>query len=188
MNRYLRDRLTRGDERKGRGRVDYEYDSDYAYEHHDDRDYPMRDRRGSERMSRRDMRYDDYDDRREFEYNHDMHGQDLELSEKDIKKWEKSLENEDGSYGPKFYKDQVIPVAERFGIKFDKFTKDEFVMTVNMMYSDYCKALKDSDYVHYEKPEVYVNMAKAFLCDKDFEGEPYQKLAIYYHDISEFDE
>ena len=31
-------------------------------------------------------------------------------------------------------------------------------------------------------------MAKAFLCDKDFEGKPYEKLALYYYEIVEYDD
>lgn len=134
-----------------------------------------------------DRRYDDYEDEEEFEYEYDMHEKPLELKEKQIKKWEKKLENEDGSRGPKFQKDQILPMAKQLGIKFEDFTEEEFVLVVNMMYSDYCKALKEASFQGYQKPEVYIHMAKAFLCDEDFEGEPYEKLALYYYDIVEYE-
>lgn len=208
MNEYIRDRLmgrmdersrSRYDSRQMRGRDrNYDYD-ERSDDYRRDRNYDYEERRdgrrgvagssrGNYRGGRQDRAYDDYDDYDQFEYNYDMHEKSLELDKKKIKEWEKDLKNEDGSTGPKFSKEQIMPVAQQVGIKFDKFNEDEFVLAVNMMYSDYCKALKDSAYPHYERPEVYVNLAKAWLCDKDFEGEPYEKLALYYYSIVEFDE
>ena len=209
MNKYLRDRLMgrsnmdyapRGSGRRGR-RGDR--NSDYE---EDDRAYSGRDyaRGGSGRggrsggsrggrsggYDRADMGYDDYDEYRDFEYNYDMHDAPMELSEKHIKKWEKEVKNSDGSHGAKFSKEQIIPIAQQYGIQFDKdkFTEEEFTMAVNMMYSDYCKAFQDSSVSGYSRPELYINMAKAFLIDKDFEGKPYEKLALYYFCISEYDD
>lgn len=209
MNRYMKDRLMGMDSRRGvpgSGRRDRnygydEYDNNEYTHGNRDREYegremsergkvPQRDRgydRPGRDSRRRDMMYDDYENYRDFEYM-DYHKGDLELSEKDIRKWEKTVKNSDGTTGAKFYKDQIIPLAKQMGITFDKFTEDEFMMAVNMMYSDYCRALQDSSVPNYMRPEPYVHMAKAFLCDKDFNGKPYEKLAIYYYEIVDYDE
>lgn len=208
MNEYLRRRIMgmgeRGDYRRGnysrpRGRDRAEYPYEDAYEH--DRNYPPVGRgvRRDSRMNRRedwerepvhraDRGYDDYDDYGQFEYNYDMHSEDMSLKKKDIREWERKLENADGSRGPKFTKDQVMVAAQQLGVKFDKFTEEEFTMTVNMMYADYCSALQNAAYPHYQRPEIYAHLAKAWLMDKDFDGEPYEKLALYYHCIVNFDE
>ena len=211
MNRYLRDRLMGRDSRRGvpgSGRRDRmtDYDDD---DYMDESSYGRSDsaysgRRGSQgrgasqrgrqpymgrdSRGRRDMMYDEYDDYQDFEYNYDMHDKPMELSEEDIHKWESKVKNADGSKGAKFHKDQIIPLARQMGINFDKFTEDEFVMAVNMMYSDYCRALQESSVSNYSRPEPYVHMAKAFLCDKDFDGEPYEKLALYYYEIVKYEE
>lgn len=136
------------------------------------------------RYDRRDMGYDDYSHHSEFEYNEDAP---MELTGKEIRKWEHRLENADGSHGAKFTKDQIVPMAKQYGIKFDKITEDEFTMTVNMMYADYCMALQEASMPNYSRPEPYIHLAKAFLFDEDFEGEPYEKLALYYCAIVEYD-
>lgn len=47
-----------------------------------------------------------------------------------------------------------------------------------MMYADYCDvAVKHGC----NNVDFYVNMAKAFLYDKDFKGEPEAKVAAYYN-------
>lgn len=213
MNRYLRDRLMRshderGDEEymdgrqgvKGTGRYgiggsryygDRERgERDRRYDERSDRNYDSRgrDERRDSYDNRRDRAYDDYDNASDFEYN-DMHSK-LELDKKILKNWAEDLKNADGTKGPKFDKDKIIPMAKQFGIEFDKkkFTEDEFVMTVNAMYSDYCEALQQSGHPHYSKAEPYIHLAKAFLCDEDFEGKPYEKLALYYYDIVEYDD
>lgn len=209
MNRYMRDRIMGRDGRRGvpgsgrrdRGRYDDEvYMDEYPRRRRDSMYEEREEPRGGkgyerggqsyrpDRNYQRDMRYDDYDDYHDFEYNYDMHDQPLELKPEDIRKWEKDVKNADGSRGAKFSRDQVIPIARQLGIQFDKFTEDEFLMAVNMMYSDYCTALQDASFPNYMRPEPYIHMAKAFLCDKDFDGKPYEKLAIYYYEISEYEE
>ena len=37
-------------------------------------------------------------------------------------------------------------------------------------------------------PEAYINMAKAFLHDKDFDGTPSEKLAMYFYGVVEYGE
>ena len=71
-------------------------------------------------------------------------------------------------------KDELHQLCKEHGIHFRRFTEDEFVMTVNMMYADYCEAVGASDIA------VYIKMAKAFLEDPDARVDGGEKLAIYY--------
>lgn len=215
MNRYLRERLmgNRAEYRdsrqgvKGTGRYGIggrdrgDYMDDYDERSYGRGDYAYRGRRDSRgrndyesgrqfvdsRRSSRDMNYDDYENYHDFEYNSEMN---LELNKRDIRKWENELKNADGSHGAKFSKEQIIPIARQNGIEFDenKFTEDEFVITVNMLYSDFCEAVQKSSLPSYDRPELYVHMAKAWLCDDDFSGKPYEKLALYYHTIVDYDD
>ena len=203
MNRYMRNRLMRGTERRdmergrksGRFYMDKYPDRRSDYED-EEPDYERGGRgyeqpRKSYRSNRdyaREVGYEDYEDYPDFEYNYDMQDHSTELKTEDIHKWQSRVKNADGTRGAKFSRDQIMPIAKQLGIDFSKFTEEEFLMTVNMMYSDYCMALRDSAFPNYMKPEPYVHMAKAFLCDKDFNGKPYEKLAIYYYEIADYEE
>lgn len=118
---------------------------------------------------------DERDGQRDYAYT-DAHG--TKLTKKDIKKWEKHLENADGTMGRKYSKDQILPAAQQLGIKFNEYSEDEFAMAVNMLYSDYCKSV-GGDMM------MYIKMAKAFLEDDDFDGKGSEKLALYYRCIAE---
>lgn len=100
------------------------------------------------------------------------------LSNKEIKKWERDLENADGSRGPKYTMEQVHQFAQQFGIKFDEFSPELLTAITNMFYSDYCKVLGND-------LTVYVKLAKAFLEDDDFDGSPEEKAYLYYTCIVE---
>lgn len=95
------------------------------------------------------------------------------LSSKEIKKWEKELENADGTKGKKYDVDQVRQVAQQLSIRFDEYSPELLTAITNMMYSDYCKVL-GGDLM------IYIKLAKAFLEDDDFEGEPEEKAMLYY--------
>lgn len=193
--------------RRDRGE-DYDYDRRYEESYDDEYSSYVGDSANSERggarggrgvqrggrysdnrggVDRRDMNYDDYNDYGEFEYNYDMHEQDMEIPKKEIKRWMREIENTDGSRGAKFTEEQLVALAQQHGVKFDEFTESEFYATVNMMYSDYCKAVKEMGVPNFDRPEPYIKLAKSFLCDDDFEGEPYQKLALYFYDIVRFE-
>lgn len=116
-----------------------------------------------------------------MDYGYDMHEHANKLSQKDIKKWSKALENSDGTRGPKYEAHQIMPFVERLGIRFEEYDLGLFTMIVNMMYSDYCKVLGAD-------PIIYVKLAKAFLEDADFSGEPAEKAMLYYKCIVEKDE
>lgn len=37
---------------------------------------------------------------------------------------------------------QIIPLAEKMGVSFEGFDESDFCMVVNMLYSDFCEAIK----------------------------------------------
>lgn len=147
-----------GYDRRMRGREDYgDYDEyrDYARRKRDSRGRFMRDR---------------------GEYDTDY------FTQHDIESWKRSMINEDGSRGEHFTKDQVMQYAKQVGVNPQQFGEATFCLAMNMMYSDYCAVAKKFGF---DRPEVYADLAKAFLDDKDFDGDPEEKLYLYYKCIVE---
>lgn len=115
------------------------------------------------------------------------HEEDLHLTKRDIQDWKRKMQNADGSIGEHFDGQRIKEMAERLGIKYKDFDEKELCLTVNMLYSDYCEALKGV--IPPEKElMVYVKLAKAFLEDDDFDGDGSEKLALYYYCIADSDE
>lgn len=147
-----------GYDRRMRGREDYgRYDEyrDYARRRRDSRGRFMRDR---------------------GEYDTDY------FTKHDIESWKRGMINEDGSRGEHFNKEQVMQYAKQVGVDIQQFGDATFCLAMNMMYSDYCGVAKKFGF---DRPEVYADLAKAFLDDKDFDGEPEEKLYLYYKCIVE---
>jgi hypothetical protein len=154
----------------GRNSMDYEqsrqYDRDYGYEedgHYGRTYYPI------EAMGT----FNGYYGMGEEDYGEYSRDGGAKLSSKDIKKWEKELENADGTKGKKWDADQIRQVAQQNNIRFEEYSPELLTAVANMLYSDYCKVL-GADMV------LYVKLAKAFLEDDDFEGEPEEKAMLYY--------
>ena len=109
----------------------------------------------------------------------DMSGYDMHekpyLKEHELKEWsERLLESIDEKYKDSVRKDKIFRDAEIHGIRFDKFTKDEFYVTVLMMYTDYCKTLGTANI------DVYLKLAKDWLMDDDIAVKGSEKLAAYH--------
>lgn len=124
----------------------------------------------------------DYYDGAEHEGQFDM----MRLSKKDMQRWKKEMRNADGSKGEHFSLQQIMPVAEKLGIKFKDYDENELCLAVNMLYSDYCEALK-SVVPQDKEVIVYTKLGRAFLEDEDA-PEGAEKLAIYYYCIVNDDE
>lgn len=153
---YGRDRAERD-----YGRMDY---ADYGDYGEDYGDYG--------RMDYAD--YNDYADYAEYEPK-------MKLKKRNISEWEQKLRNADGTKGIHFNMQKVMNAAERTGIRFNNFSEKEFEVTMNMLYSDYCEALKSL--IPPDKEDIaYAKMAKAFLEDEDA-PEASEKLALYYYCI-----
>ena len=56
------------------------------------------------------------------------------LTSKDIRKWERHLENADGTTGKKYEVDQIRQVAQQMGIHFDEYSPELLTAITNMMY------------------------------------------------------
>jgi hypothetical protein len=152
------------------------------------RDYNDYDMRG-------DMRGRDYGD---YEM-HDMRGRDYadygmdygmrdygemeygKMSHKDIENWKRHMKNQDGTMGEHFKKEQVMQAARQIGVNPEEYGEHIFPLVMNMMYSDYCAVAKKFGL---DRPDFYAEMAKAFLNDKDFSGEPEEKVWLYYQCIA----
>ena len=75
--------------------------------------------------------------------------------------WVRRMQNADGSTGPKFKIDQTEQLRQMYGMDCDKW---EFMVAMNMMYSDYCEVAR---HIGVDRVDFYAMMAKAFLCDED---------------------
>ena len=105
------------------------------------------------------------------------HGEeDYEVDEQKAMQWVGKMRNADGSTGPHFKPEVAEQLRAAHCPKCDKW---EFMVALNMMYSDYADVAKKFGA---DKPEFYVHMAKAFLEDEDA-GE--DKLAKYMECIPE---
>lgn len=150
-----------------RGPMHFEPDRyDYAY----DDDYSMTDNR--RRRSQSTGRY--MSDR------HSSHP----LEEEHIERWTRSLMGELEEKDRQMLKmDSVIRRAKEMGISFEKFTEEEFYVTLLMLHTDLSKAFGPSITLDH-----WVKAAKAWLCDPDASLRYGKKLAAYYNAIVEEDD
>ena len=148
---------------------------------YDERDYDDYDERDYERDGRRGRRNYDYDD---YDYEMDGHHPSglMKLKKKDYMKWEKHLENADGTQGKHFDAQQISKIAEQLGIQYRGYTEKDLVMTANMLYSDFCKSIKNirPDLTPEKEVIAYTKMAQDWLEDPDSPVEGSEKLALYY--------
>ena len=84
------------------------------------------------------------------------------------------MENADGTKGPHWSMDHTKQVAAQKNVSENPL---EFWVAMNMMYSDYCAMAKKHNV---NTVDFYVDMAKAFLDDKDAKPD---KLGRYYYSI-----
>lgn len=84
-----------------------------------------------------------------------------EFNHERAKEWTKQMRNEDGTTGPHWTMDQVKQVMKQHGIDHDAAA---FWAIINSIYSDYCAVFKKHGV---NTMEMYIDMAKAWLNDKD---------------------
>ncbi len=94
----------------------------------------------------------------------------------DAEEWVSHMENEDGTHGAHWTMDQVKNVMAQRKIDCDPI---EFYAAMNMMYSDYYKVAKKHGVGN--SLDFYVDMAKAFIEDKDAAPD---KVYSYYEYVS----
>lgn len=106
--------------------------------------------------------------------------EDYEISEQEIQKWLKEMENEDGTRGAHWTKEQTTPLAKAHGVMLNE-DVDETIwnLVMNIMYSDNCKTAKKYGV---DKPDYYADLAKDWLEDEDgLQGR--EKVSAYYENI-----
>ena len=97
------------------------------------------------------------------------------LSENELREWAMQLlQSTEEKYKEVLQKERIVKEAEEVGIHFDHFTKDEFHVVVLMMYTDYGKTLGNANF------DVYLKLAKDWLCDEDSALKYGERLAAYY--------
>ena len=124
--------------------------------------------------------YADYGDYGMQDYGKSEYGK---LSHEDMENWKKHLQNQDGTMGEHFKKEQVHQAARQIGVNPEQYGNEHiFGLVMNMMYADYCGVAKKFGL---DRHDFYAEMAKAFLHDKDFSGNPEEKVYLYYKCIAE---
>lgn len=200
---YASRRMDRNYEMDYAGRYgDREYDSNYDYT-----DYPEYDYARGGRSSQSDREYDRhysypmmYEDYARTGRNRDRGYSDMTdyargrgrdrgyydyydgdyLEDEDLMEWSKKLMKEVEENDKQFFsKENIERKAEEMGIKFDKFSFPEFYTTALMMYTDYHTTIGSGNM------EVYLKLAKDWLCDEDAELQYGEKLSAYYESIVE---
>lgn len=158
-----------GAEDYARGR-DYNYGEDYARGRGRDYNY------GNDYARGRDYGYMPYPP-----YMVDYASQGSEyLSDRDLQMWAdklmKKVEDKDKQF---LSRENIRKRADEMGIKFDKYSFEEFYVVVLMKYTDHCKTLGTANM------DIYLKLAKDFFEDPDTALRYGEKLAAYYYDIVE---
>lgn len=189
-DRRMRDRASRRMRDRNYGRsMDYEY---YGPEYPSRHDYRSYDRRSQSRMGG-DIEYDreysvDYNYYEPIRRRKDYRGRDMRydygseeyLTDDELMEWSKELMHEvEEKDKPYFTKENMEKKAREMGIDFKDFTFAELYTTALMQYTDYHKTLGTMNM------DLYVRMAKDWLCDEDAELQYGEKLASYYDNIVE---
>ena len=158
-----------GAEDYARGR-DYNYGEDYARGRGRDYNY------GNDYAHGRDYGYMPYPP-----YMMDYASQGGEyLSDRDLQMWAdklmKKVEDKDKQF---LSRENIRKRADEMGIKFEKYSFEEFYVVVLMKYTDHCKTLGTANM------DIYLKLAKDFFEDPDTALRYGEKLAAYYYDIVE---
>lgn len=168
----------RGDMRRGDIGEDYRRGRGEDMRRGDRRDYGEDYRRDRGGYSRN--RYGEFTGR-------DRGEEKTRMKPEDMDKWSEMLKNADGTKGAHFKEKHVMDVAKTLGINFEEYDPEEFVMVMNMLYSDYCEALRQFIQGDIKKEAMaYAKLAEAWLSDEDAASGS-EKLALYYYCIVEQD-
>ena len=97
------------------------------------------------------------------------------LTKQEAQEWCSRMRNADGTRGGHWSLEEVLEVMKEKNVDVHPY---DFYAVLNMMYSDYCKVAHKFGVNH---RDFYIEMAKAFLEDKDAAEE---KTVIYYDCIA----
>ena len=142
----------------------------------------MDDRRGYQvnppTMDHRSYDGTTYGDRNDYRsYGNDNRRRDYGR-EDNLEMWKHRLMREIDEKGKQMFRmDSFIKRAEDMGIRFDRFSPEELHVTAVMLYSDFAEALGNMPV------DIYIKMAKAWLCDPDAAVRYGDKLEAYQKHI-----
>lgn len=98
------------------------------------------------------------------------------FNEEKARKAVSKMENEDGSKGQHWSLEETTSLANQYGIRLDeKFNKYDWYVALNMVYSDYYRVIVNM--TNSNNTKHFVEIAKAWICDKDIEE---GKMWFYY--------
>lgn len=104
----------------------------------------------------------------------------LKIEDKDKKEifkiWGEKMKNADGTKGLHFTKEQIQKMYNDERLKEKGISLEDFEITMNMMYSDYCKVLKDNGM---SSQKMYIDLSIAFLKDEDAEKDKLLRYALF---------
>ena len=148
---------------RGMREQDYNYGRDYNYDR--GRDYGY-------------MPYPPY--MMDYGYGRDYAQGEKYLSDKDLKMWADKLMRDVEEKDKQFLsRENIRKRADEMGIKFEKYSFEEFYVVVLMKYTYHCKTLGTANM------DIYLKLAKDFFEDPDTALRYGEKLAAYYYDIVE---
>lgn len=100
------------------------------------------------------------------------------LSDRELMEWSKDLlEEVPEQYKSYFTVENIENKAREKGIEFKEFTFSEFYTAVLMQYTDFGKTLGTGNM------DLYLSLAKDWLCDEDSGAKYGEKLARYYDEV-----
>lgn len=119
-----------------------------------------------------------------YDYNYDYAGDYGEgLTKDELEEWKmklmKEVEDKDKNF---FTKENISSKAKAFGAQMKDYNEEELCLVTLMMYTDYCKTIKRFVGANMD---IYIELAKDWLEDKDSELKGSERLAVYHDCIIE---
>ena len=91
----------------------------------------------------------------------------------------KEVEDKDKHF---FSKENISSKARTLGVQMKDYSEEELCLVTLMMYTDYCKTIKKYAGMNMD---IYIELAKDWLEDKDSELKGSERLAVYHDCIIE---
>ena len=119
-----------------------------------------------------------------YDYNYDYAGDYGEnLTKDELEEWKMKLMKEVDEKDKHFFtKENISSKARAFGAQMKDYNEEELCLVTLMMYTDYCKTIKKFVGANMD---IYIELAKDWLEDKDSELKGSERLAVYHDCIIE---
>lgn len=104
------------------------------------------------------------------------------FNEEHARKAVSKMENEDGTRGPHWSVEETTALASQYGINLgSRFNRYDWFVALNMVYSDYYKVIISM--TNSNSTKHFVELAKAWINDKDIDEGKMLKLALHYQQV-----